>query len=195
MAGYRFDPQIIHAIAAQHIGLPRHEMLDRIGDALAARYPGAISQDMPWVFNNAGGAMIQVKFLYASLNEYILLFGTPVGTEGHSGRHPAEFYDTVLDGEALYYREGELERTVYGTGDRIFVGRGQGAGFRIPDRVWMIEYARGALGLLLPFGLADSLSSTLDFRTVRQTVAIYRRLLVRAYRRPLRRGALRRHRA
>ncbi len=37
----------------------------------------------------------------------------------------------------------------------------------------MIEYARGPLPTLLPFGLADALTSTHDFKTAIQTVVIY----------------------
>lgn len=173
MTKYIFDPDVIHEIASKSIGLPYAQMFESIIEAVSARYPGEIDNSQPWIFSNAGGAMIQVKFLYASTKEYLMLFGTPVGTEGHSGRHLAEFYDTVLDGEAWYYHEGQFVRDVYKTGDRIFVGKGQSAGMHIPDHVWMIEYARGALPLLLPFGLADSLFSTLDFKTVARTLAIY----------------------
>ena len=182
MTRYLFDPDTIHKIAVQYTGLPHQQMLEEITAALDRQYPGLISSDLPWIFSNAGGAMIQIKLLHASFNEYILLFGTPVGTEGHSGRHLVEFYDTVLDGEAWYYHEGQFERDVYTTGNRIFVGRRQSAGMHIPDHVWMIEYARGALGLLLPFGLADSLLSTLDFLTVWQTLVAYARLVTRAQR-------------
>lgn len=42
-----------------------------------------------------------------------------------------------------------------------------------PDHVWMVEYARGILPSLLPFGLADALLSTLDYKTALQTVQIY----------------------
>jgi len=125
--------------------------------------------------------MIQVKFLYASLTEYVSLFGTPVGTEGHSGRNAAEFHDTVLDGEAWYYHEGQLERTVYRQGDAIHVQRWEAAGMHIPDRVWMLEYCRGALPTLMPFGLGDSLFSTLDFLTAARTLRVYAVLLWRAF--------------
>ncbi len=182
MTRYVFDPDTIHKIAMQYVGLPHQQMFEQITTALDLQYPGLISSDLPWIFSNAGGAMIQIKLLHASFNEYILLFGTPVGTEGHSGRHLVEFYDTVLDGEAWYYHEGQFERDVYTTGHRIFVARGQSAGMHIPDHVWMIEYARGPLGLLLPFGLADSVLSTLDFLTVWQTLVAYARLVTRAQR-------------
>ncbi len=49
-----------------------------------------------------------------------------------------------------------------------------------PDHVWMVEYARGVLPSLLPFGLADALTSTHDFKTAWQTVAIYFSLLFRS---------------
>ncbi|HEV2126323.1 MAG TPA: hypothetical protein VGW38_26500, partial [Chloroflexota bacterium] len=147
-----------------------------------ARYPGRIDRTQPWLFSNAGGAMVQIKPVYASPREYILFFGTPTGTEGHSGRHPAAFYDTVLDGEAWYYREGQFTRDEHRTGDHIYVGRGESAGMHIPDHVWMVEYARGALPLIMPFGVADSLLSTLDISTVARTLRAYVVLNLRSMR-------------
>jgi C-8 sterol isomerase len=182
MPHYRFDPDVMHTIAVQYLGLPCASMFAAITDALAARYPGAVSRDQPWIFSNAGGVMIQIKLLHASAGEYLMLWGTPIGSEGHSGRHRAAFYSTVLDGEAWYYRVGQVERDVYGPGDRIFVDRGQSAGIRILDHVWVIEYARGALLLSLPFGLAHALLSTLDYATIRRSLAIYLRLAWRARR-------------
>lgn len=176
---YVFDPSTMRALALQHLGAPATDQFAGLIDALARHYPHTIHREIPWIFNNAGGVMIQCKFLYASAREYVLIFGTPVGSAGHSGRHPAEFYDTVLDGEAWYYREGQLERDVYRTGDAIYLGRGQSAGIHIPDHVWMLEYARGALPLLLPFGLADAFFSTLDLKTVLRTLAIYVSLNIR----------------
>jgi hypothetical protein len=171
----RFDPLILReaALEALRADLPLEALLEATLDGLDRRYPGLLDRGQPWIFSNAGGAMIQCKFLYASLTEYVMLFGTPVGTEGHSGRNWAEFHDTVLDGEAWYYHEGELRRTVYGRGDAIHVRRFQSAGMHIPDRVWMLEYCRGALPTLFPFGLADSLFSTLDLLTVARTLRMY----------------------
>lgn len=179
MARYTFEPEVIHAVALDHLGPPSAERFDRLIAALAGRYPGQIHGDQPWIFSNAGGVMIQMKILHASVNEYVLLWGTPIGTEGHSGRNPVEFYDTVLHGEAWYVREGRFEREVYRPGDHIVVGKRESAGIRIDDAVWMVEYARGPVWRLLPFGLADSIFSTLDFVTVAKTLRIYVALSMR----------------
>lgn len=181
MAQYVFDPRVIHEISCKHLGQPLEQIFDAIAAELEERYPGKIVNSHPWIFNNAGGVMLEMKLLYASLTEYIMIWGTPIGSEGHTGRHLAEFYDTVLDGEAWYYQEGEFTRSVYKPGDHIFLGRGQSAGMHYPDRVWMVEYARGVLPTLLPFGLADALSSTLDFKTAWQTLVIYLSLVLRSH--------------
>ena len=123
--------------------------------------------------------MIQMKLYFASLFEYVMIWGTPIGSEGHSGRHRVAFWDTVIDGEAWYFAEGQFEKRIYRPGDRIFVGKGQACGMNFTDGVWAVEYARGPLMLSLPFGLADELLSTLDYTAALQTIAIYTTLIGR----------------
>jgi C-8 sterol isomerase len=179
MTSYVFDPHVIHEISRKHLGQPLEQMFENVIAELSERYPGAIDDSQPWIFNNAGGVMLEMKLLHASTKEYVMIWGTPIGSEGHTGRHLVEFYDTVLDGEAWYYQEGQFTRDVYTSGDYIFIGRGQSAGMHYPDHVWMVEYARGILPSLLPFGLADALLSTLDYKTALQTMTIYYSLLTR----------------
>ncbi len=180
MTSYVFDPQVIHEISRGRLGEPLAQMFDNVAADIERRYPGTIDNTKPWIFNNAGGVMLEMKLLYASTKEYIMIWGTPIGSEGHTGRHLAEFYDTVLDGEAWYYQEGQFTRDSYQPGDRIFLGKGQSAGMHYPDHVWMVEYARGVLPSLLPFGLADALNSTLNFKTAVQTIVIYVSLVARS---------------
>jgi C-8 sterol isomerase len=96
---YLFDPDAVHECALTGLGKPKPAMFDVIADALEARYPGRIDRTQPWIFSNAGGAMIQMKLYYASIFEYLMIWGTPIGSEGHSGRHAVGFWDTVVDGE------------------------------------------------------------------------------------------------
>jgi hypothetical protein len=170
---YIFDPEVIHECSLAGLGRPRPEMFDTIAAAMADKYPGRIDHDQPWIYSNAGGAMIQMKLYYASVHEYLMIWGTPIGSEGHSGRHAVGFWDTVIDGEMWYYGEGQFEKRIYKPGDRVYVGRNQARAMRFNDGVWAVEYARGPLPLSIPFGIADELLSTLDFSTAAQTLAVY----------------------
>jgi hypothetical protein len=181
---YLFDPDVVHACALAGLGKSKPAMFDAVADALDASYPGRVDRTQPWIFSIAGGAMIQMKIYYASLLEYLMIWGTPIGSEGHSGRHAVAFWDTVIDGETWYYAEGQFEKRVYRPGDRIFVNRNQARGMNFTDGVWAVEYARGPLPLSLPFGLADELLSTLDFATAGQTLGVYLSLLGHHWRQP-----------
>jgi C-8 sterol isomerase len=171
---YVFDPERLHQVTKNAAGMPVEQAFDQITRELAQTYPGHIrTGPRSWVFNNAGGAMGQIAILHASLSEYILIFGTPIGTEGHSGRYATEVWDFVIDGEMWCYLEGQSERVVYEPGDAAYLGRSQVKGYRVPDHVWMLEYARGPVATMLPFALADTLTSTLDTRTLGRTLWQY----------------------
>jgi C-8 sterol isomerase len=183
---YVFDPQGVHecAMVGVRSGRPVPELFDVVADALAERYPTHIDRSQPWIYSIAGGAMIQMKLYFTSLMEYIIIWGTPVGSEGHSGRHAVGFWDTVLTGEMWYYAEGQFEKRVYKPGDRVYVGPGQARAMNFKSGVWALEYERGPLPLSIPFGMADVLLSTLDFSTAAQTIAQYMTLLGRHWQNP-----------
>jgi C-8 sterol isomerase len=179
-----FDPDAIDAVAHRHIGTrPFQRMFENIGADLKARYPDDVYLDQPLVFNSAGGIMYQLKIFAMTPTEYIMICGSSISSSGYSGRHPVAFWDTVLSGEARYMHEGELEAHSYRAGDRIFVDRWQVATIDFPDHCWMLEYARGTLPALLPFGMANTFFNALDFTSARRLLTIYATLALRYYRR------------
>jgi len=177
MSKYIFDPDVVHACSMQALDKKKPAMFDAFADAMEVHYPNLLDRDQPWIYSIAGGAMIQMKLYFASITEYIMIWGTPIGSEGHSGRHFTGFWDTVLDGEAWYYGEGEFEKTVYKPGDRIYVGPGQARAMNFTNGVWATEYARGFLPLSVPFGVADEFLSCLDWVTASQTLSLYTDLI------------------
>jgi ERG2 and Sigma1 receptor like protein len=175
-----FNPDDLHAIAKAAVGLDdRTAACEQIVTDLKHAYPRYIRYDIPWLLNNAGGAMGQMKLLHCSLTEYLILFGTPIGTEGHSGRYPTEVWDFVYDGQVWCYEEGELDRTEYRPGDVAYLGRGHVKGYAAPGGAYMLEYARGPIPTMMAFGVADSTFSTVDAATVAKTAWYYAKLVAR----------------
>jgi hypothetical protein len=166
---YVFDPDVVHECALKCLGKPKPEMFDAFADAMEAQYPDVLDRGQPWVYSIAGGAMIQMKLYYASLTEYIMIWGTPINAGGHTGRHLCGFWDTVIDGETWYYAEGQFER-----------------GMDFTKGVWAVEYERGPLPTSIPFGIADELFSCLDWLTAAQTVSLYADLVCQSLSRQLR---------
>lgn len=99
---YIFDHKQIHKVAstavANHPGNATaifDEILDHLrADPKTAPYinKNHFSVESEWMFNNAGGAMGSMYIIHASITEYLIFFGTPVGTEGHTGRHTVSFH-------------------------------------------------------------------------------------------------------
>lgn len=177
--GYIFDVDVLHRVVTDALGQPIDRMIETIAAELHEVYPGHINENPPWVLNNAGGAMGAFALLHASITEYLIVFGTPIGTEGHSGRHLATDYFIMLEGEQWSFTPGSTEREVYKPGDIHVLPAGSVQGYRIPERGWALEYARGFIPSMMPFGLADVLSSTLDFPSFGKTLGIYAKAVVR----------------
>ncbi|TLS27100.1 hypothetical protein PpBr36_05549 [Pyricularia pennisetigena] len=174
---YVFDHKHLHELSnraiAQH-GNNTRAIVGHIVDELRARPETTkyISVQEEWVFNNAGGAMGGMYIIHASVTEYLIIFGTAIGTEGHTGRHTADDYFNILTGEQWAYVPGEYEPEVYPAGSVHHLRRGTVKQYKMPEGCFALEYARGWIPPMLFFGFADGLSSTLDFPTLWRTTVV-----------------------
>lgn len=127
-------------------------MVDFIVANITQEYPAHKNQVMinakpheEWVFNNAGGAMGAMYIIHASITEYLIIFGTPLGTEGHTGLHTADDYFHILHGEQWAFEPGELEMQRYTPGMVHLMPRGVAKQYKMHEGCWAMEYARGTL--------------------------------------------------
>ncbi|THH10330.1 hypothetical protein EW146_g8404 [Bondarzewia mesenterica] len=173
---YVFDPPSLHALAQAAIAASPNDtsgMISYIVSNLTDTYPStqiALNSDTSeWMFNNAGGAMGSMYIIHASITEYLIIFGTPLGTEGHTGIHTADDYFHILVGEQWAFQPGALEMERYTPGDVHLMPRGVAKQYKMHEGCWAMEYARGWIPLMLPFGFADTFTSTLDVYTLWKT--------------------------
>jgi len=167
---YAFDPLELRDVALRHVGKPVPEIVAGLERDLKAEYGDRIHLDMPWVMSPAGFAMYQVKMIFARANEYIGMMGVPIASTGHTGRHPVTYYDTILSGSSRKIAAGELEPRTISAGDFLVTRPWESFAFSVPDHVFFLEYCRGPLPILMPFGLTNYLFGTLDFKSAFQIV-------------------------
>lgn len=70
------------------------------------------------------------------------------------------------------YARARSVQEVYGPGDQHHLPLGVAKQYKMPDQCWALEYARGNILSMMPFGLADLFFSTLDPVALVQTVKV-----------------------
>ncbi|KAF7555966.1 hypothetical protein G7046_g6429 [Stylonectria norvegica] len=178
---YIFDTEHLADLSTRAInthGNDTRAIMKYIVAELNEKVPAHVNLDEDWMFNNAGGAMGGMYIIHASVTEYLIIFGTAVGTEGHSGRHTADDYFHILTGTQLAYVPGEFEPEVYPAGSVHHLRRGDVKQYKMDGACFALEYARGWIPPMLFFGYADTFTSTLDFGTLWKTTRITGREMI-----------------
>ncbi|OBI84495.1 isomerase [Mycobacterium sp. E740] len=198
---YKIDPESLHRVAKQVVGLPLDggELVARAIELLADEYPDLIDpQPGRWVGSRAGGILGKVRFLYFSPREYIVIFGSPTGTQGFSGRYKrVQIHKFLMAGRIDFYdlESDDITATTLLPGEQTCTDKGQARGMTIHPGSWHIEYGRGAVVTTLPFAMVDTLLVSLEFESVRRSAVEFARLIRRRSRTPgsARRPELRRY--
>jgi sigma non-opioid intracellular receptor len=182
---YKIDPDDLQEIAAQVAGLPLEngELIARATEMLAAKYPDLISVEPGrWVGNTSGGILGKVRFLYFTPREYVVIFGSPSGTQGFSGRYKrVEIHKYLLAGRIDSF-DLESDQTVAATllpGEHARLEKGQVKGLTIHPGSWHIEYGRGAVVTTLPFAMTETLLVSLEFASMRRSAAEFVKMVNR----------------
>ncbi|KAF8470850.1 ERG2/sigma1 receptor-like protein [Kalaharituber pfeilii] len=174
---YIFEPKKLQELCQQSLELyggenTNHTLLFQdLVHRLQGEYGKKHVQDLKndeWVFNNAGGAMGSMVILHASISEYLIIFGTPVGTEGHTGIHMADDYFIILSGAQHSVLPWQTEPTIYRPGFMNHMKRGDGNQYALKG--YALELAQGWIPSMLPFGFLDTFTSTLDVGNLWRTV-------------------------
>lgn len=174
-ANYVFDPVRLQELSKKGIAqaganATSEAIIQAVIKQVLAAYPKYTHYTGEWMFNNAGGAMGSMTVLHSSFSEYLIIFGTALGTEGHTGRFMADDYFTIIAGEQWAYPAHSQTKEIYRPGDQHHLVRGEAKQYRMPDDCWALEYARGNIPSMLFFGFGDGLFSTFDFVSLGQTV-------------------------
>ncbi|KAI1449942.1 C-8 sterol isomerase [Annulohypoxylon stygium] len=182
---YVFGIEELHDVAQRGIqagGNDTAKIVESIVTELKQSHPSHVNPkwNVPeeWVFNNAGGAMGSMYLIHASITEYLIIFGSSVGTEGHTGRHTADDYFHILSGEQWAHAPGDFTPEIYPAGSVHHLRRGVVKQYKMPEGCFALEYARGWIPPMLFFGFADTFSSTLDFPTLWRTVVVTGREMI-----------------
>lgn len=87
--------------------------------------------------------MGSMYIIHASITEYLIIYGTPLGTEGHTGRHTADDYFHILEGEEWAAPANSLVMERYPRGTVHHMRRGDKKQYKMHEGCWALELAQG----------------------------------------------------
>ncbi|MGO4446651.1 isomerase [Mycobacterium sp. 2YAF39] len=187
---YKIDPDVLLKVAKKVVGIPLEggELITRATQMLADEYPDLIdAAPGNWVGSKAGGILGKVRFLYFSPREYIVIFGSPTGTQGFSGRYKhVQIHKFLIAGRIDSYdleSEDTLPLPPLLPGEHTCLEKGHARGLTIHPGSWHIEYGRGAVVTTLPFAMVDTLLVSLELESVRRSTVEFAKLVGKRFRR------------
>jgi sigma non-opioid intracellular receptor len=186
---YKIDPDVLAKVAKEVVDLPLEsgELISRATQLLSDEYPDLIDpKPGRWVGSKAGGILGKVRFIYFSPREYVVIFGSPTGTQGFSGRYKhVDIHKFLMAGQIDSYdlESDETTPMTLRPGEHTCLQKGHARGLTIQPGSWHIEYGRGAVVTTLPFAMVDTLLVSLELESVRRSTVEFAKLVSRRFRR------------
>ena len=192
---YEFSPDDVQAMANRvsqdtKNGIDVYSAFQNEFNAIKQQHGNKIADTIHWRFNEAGNVIGEISLVYASMNEYLAFFGTPVGTTGFSGRYPyVEIWDCPVSGRMADWVPGRFAET-YNPGQCEDLQKGQAKGFTMEPMYnassgkysgsFTIEYARGNIVTSMPFGIYAPLHLTRDYKTAFEILTDFSKLVLKS---------------
>lgn len=150
---------------------------------LAAVFPWAVpyvEQNCTWVFNTAGQGYAHLCYIYGSVTENIVFWGSPIGNQGFSGSYDAKVWDHMLAGVMETFEAGQIERLTQYPGQFHLLNRWSGNYYRISRDCYMLDYVQGHVAQSLKFAvIAPTRYTTLDYRSAMKSICQYATLVIK----------------
>lgn len=165
-----FDDAILHTIIQHAIQLSE---LDRMPFILEQLHHTYDTPEKPQFYLfNSGSTFGFAGLLYASLTEYLLIYGGPLANAGHSGRYLMTIRDFVYRGKIMVTTTEDLEGTAFFPGECTTMKWGTAHHYALDKNTWMLEHAVGFTPTALPF-LLCGVTATADIIGLSQLMFAY----------------------
>ena len=178
-ANYVFQPEELQAIVKKSINslevdFTAEQIMQTVHANLKEKYPKYIADMAPekWVFNNAGNAMGSMIILHASFSEYLIFFGSAIGTEGHTGTHFADDYFTILFGQQNAALPNATVAENYLTVALHHLSHGVSMQYRMILGTFALELAQVYISSMFLFGMVVMVTLTLLYQSFLTTVLL-----------------------
>ncbi len=155
---FLLDPELLytlsqdlknHLLSYQMNGHKKEEArkmaIDDFLDDLTALYPTLSFSSFKLKIKNSKEGVLQVASLLCRPNEYLVIKGTSIGTEGEFENFLEQQWKFVVEGQVDEYKEGSFGAKKYIAGAYSYRGPRERFAYIFRKNTWVIQYGHGEM--------------------------------------------------